>query len=84
MHAWMSLIPIGYGAASDGSLMMTHRQFEGHSIRTVNLTVALLDDQMQLSWGKQTYTHLIIEFSLQADLPFKFRHGNEYIVHLHN
>jgi hypothetical protein len=84
MHTQMSLILIGSGAASDGSLATTQRQFEGHSIRTVGLTVAGLDAEMQFCWGKQTYAHLIIEFHLQADLPFEFRHGSEYIVCLHN
>jgi hypothetical protein len=80
----MSLILIGSGAAPDGSLATTERQFKGHSIRTVDLTVARLDEEMQFSLGKQTYAHLIIELHLQADLPFEFRHGSEYIVHLHN
>jgi hypothetical protein len=80
----MSLILIGSGAASDGSLMTTQRQFDPHSIRTVDLTVARLDGEMQFSWVKQTYAHLIMEFRLQTDLPFEFRQGSEYIVHLHN
>jgi hypothetical protein len=84
MYTQMSLILIGSGAASDGSLATTQGQFEGHSIRTVDLTVTGLDGEMQFSWGKQTYAHLMIEFHLQDDPPFEFRHGSEYIVHLHN
>jgi hypothetical protein len=61
---------------------MRQRQFEGHSIRIVGLTVACGSAEVQYCWNKETYTHLIIEFRLQFDLPLGFRHGNEYFASL--
>jgi hypothetical protein len=78
----MGRVLIGSGAASGRSVTATRKRFEGHSIRTVNLTVARVYEEMSCCWNKETYTHLIIEFRLRPGLPFGFRHGNEYFAQL--
>jgi hypothetical protein len=76
----MSLILIGSGAASDGSLTAMQGQFEGHSIRTVDLTVAQMEEEMQFWGNNETDTPLIVEFRLRVGPHFGFRYDNEYFA----
>jgi hypothetical protein len=52
----MSLVLIGSGAASDGSLTTMQAECDDHSIRTVDLTVAGMEGEGQFCGNKETWS----------------------------